>query len=431
MNGVMRVTLLALALALAWGCGGAVQAAPDEVLLGRDQGYPLGTAGNWYFDEKLRVGSFSHLSDIPGLFRGSTHTLQRAEQPMPLPRAAQAPDYRWSTGTQRNLSVDDFLARQRIMGLLIVKDGVVQVERYQYDRQPGDRFTSQSMAKSITGLAVGIALQERRIQSLDDAAERYAPSLRGTVYGATRLRNLLRMASGARYQQSDDGTDGDTLRFSAAISKDGQEAAARLVTERELPQGTRFSYASPHSATLAAVLRGATGQTLSDYLTPRLWQAIGAEHTAYWQADKTGLEIGFGNFNASLRDYARLGIVLANDGARTDLSPPHQVIPRDFLLDATDWQRGPEAFRPGRAQAVLGYGYQFWLYPGPQRRFSMLGVYGQSVFIVPALKLVVVQTAANATAQAGANSLGREREAFWRGVIAFHDPRPDAGKAAR
>ena len=60
------------------------------------------------------------------------------------------------------------------------------------------------------------------------------------------------------------------------------------------------------------------GVSQSDYLTPRLWQAIGAEDRATWYADRTGLEVAFGNFNAKLRDYARLDVVLANDGMRPD-----------------------------------------------------------------------------------------------------------------
>jgi CubicO group peptidase (beta-lactamase class C family) len=120
---------------------------------------------------------------------------------------------------------------------------------------------------------------------------------------------------------------------------------------------------------------------LSDYLTPRLWQAIGAQDHAYWNADRTGLEIGLASFNATLRDYARLGIVLANDGVRPDDATQKQIVPRDFLLEATDWKRVPEQFWPGRATRTYGYGYQFWLYPGEKRRFMMLVVFGQSVFI--------------------------------------------------
>jgi CubicO group peptidase (beta-lactamase class C family) len=338
---------------------------------------------------------------------------------MPLRKAAREPGFRWNANDARGLSLDDYLARQRIMGLIIVKDGVVQVERYQYDRKPTDRFTSHSMAKSITALAVGFAQQEGHIKSLDDRADRYAPKLSGTIYGETTIRNLLRMASGARYDQTYDGT-GDTGRFSKAVAKDGVEAAARIVTTRETKQGSRFYYASAQTTMLAAVVRGATGMSLSDYLTPRLWQAIGAEESALWYADRTGLEVALGNFNATLRDYARLGVVLANDGVRPDDASKKQIIPLEFLLDATDWKRSPEPFRPGKATPYMGYGYQFWTFPGERRRFALLGVYGQSILVDPGLKLVIVQTGANATAEAGKNSLGPDRQAFWRGVVSFY-----------
>ena len=172
---------------------------------------------------------------------------------------------------------------------------------------------------------------------------------------------------------------------------------------------------------LGAVLRGATGMSVSDWLSPRLWQAIGAEETALWRTDRTGLELTNGNFNATLRDYGRLGVVLANNGARPDEPSGRQVIPREYLIDATDAKRAPEQFRPGKATPYMGYGYQFWLYPGKRWRFAMLGVHGQSILVDPEIKLVIVQTGANATEQAGDTSLGREREAFWRGVIAYYD----------
>jgi CubicO group peptidase (beta-lactamase class C family) len=95
-----------------------------------------------------------------------------------------------------------------------------------------------------------------------------------------------------------------------------------------------------------------------------------------------------------------------------------QIIPKEYLLDATDWHRQPEAFRPYRATPYFGYGYQFWLFPGEKRRFALLGVYGQSIFVDPELKLVMVLTAAAKTANVGKETLGRERDAFWRGLVA-------------
>jgi CubicO group peptidase (beta-lactamase class C family) len=417
----MRIWRLVRAAALVSACLlGLAWAAPDEEELGKSRGYPVGNASNWYFDESVRVGSFTHQAEIPGLFRaGKPHVLRASDQVMQLRTAESAPDYRWSVDRSRDLTVDDYLARQRIMGLLIIKNGIIQVERYQYDRKSSDRFTSNSMAKSITALACGYALHERKIESLDDPAERYASKLRGTLFGQTSIRNLLRMASGIHYVQTDDRT-GDTRRLADAIARDGVESAAPLFQTRDIEQGRRFHYASVHSAMLAAVVRGATGMSISDYLAPRLWQAIGAEVPALWSVDKTGLELGNMAFNATLRDYGRLGIVLANDGVRPDDPSAKQIIPGEFLLDATDWKRQPEAFRPHKATPSYGYGYQFWLFPSQERRFMMLGVYGQSIFVDPALHLVVVQTAANSTAEAGDTSLARERDAFWRGIVHYY-----------
>src|SRR6476620_5181816 len=101
-------------------------AAPDEELLGKAKGYPLGTRANWFFDEGVRVGSFSHLDELL-----PHYSLSKAQSPMPLPAAAGEArfDYRFENQT---LTPDDFLAHQRVTGLLVIKNGAVQFERYQY-----------------------------------------------------------------------------------------------------------------------------------------------------------------------------------------------------------------------------------------------------------------------------------------------------------
>jgi CubicO group peptidase (beta-lactamase class C family) len=106
--------------------------------------------------------------------------------------------------------------------------------------------------------------------------------------------------------------------------------------------------------------------------------------------------------------------LLANDGALGD----RQIVPKDYLLDATDWHRQPEAFTPRKATPYFGYGYQFWLFPGEKRRFALLGVYGQSIFVDPELKLVMVITAAAKNASVGKEPFASERDALWRGVVA-------------
>ena len=392
--------------------GFSAAAAPDEEQLGKAEGYPLGQRSNWFFEESVRIGSFSNLDQLL-----PHYILKKSVSPLPLPKAASEPriEYRFE---DRTLTLDDFLARQRVTGLLLIKDGEILVERYQYDRNANHRFVSHSMAKSIVSLAVGMALAEGKIASLDDTVSKYVSDLAGNAYGETSIRNLLRMSSGVQFRETYDGKD-DLTQLMTTRNARGSIEALRAFNTRETEQGTRFHYASSETVVLAALLRAVTGATLSDYLGPRLWQPMGAEADASWIRASDGLEIGSGGFNATLRDYGRLGMLLANDGAIGG----RQVLPKDYLLDATDWRRHPDAFAPRRATPFFGYGYQFWTHPGEKRRFALLGVYGQSIFIDPERKLVMVITAAAKNARVGKESFAAERGAVWRGVIGKYGSR--------
>ncbi len=313
-------------------------AAPDEELLGKAAGYPIGTRGTWFMDERVRVGAFSNLDKLL-----PHNTLKKAASPLPLPVATPEPrlEYRFEGQT---LTIEDFLQRQRITGLLIIKDGQILVERYQYDRTPEHRLVSHSMAKSITSLAIGFVLAEKKIGSLDDKVSKYVPELAGYPYGETSIRSVLRMSSGVQFTETYDGKD-DLARFSSIQASKGTIEALRAFAVREVAEGTRFHYASSETPILALVVRAVTGKTLSDYLTERLWQPMGAEADATWINTTGGLERAGGNFNAVLRDYGRLGVLLANDGAVGG----KQILPRDYLLEATDWHKQADAFAPGRA----------------------------------------------------------------------------------
>ena len=381
-------------------------AAPDEEQLGKSAGYPIGTRANWFYDESVRVGSFSNLDRLlpHNTLKRPRHRCRFPPPPIRL---------RSNTGSKTGrLTLDDFLARQRVTGLLLIKDGEVLFERYQYDRKPAHRFVSHSMAKSIVSIAVGMALAEGKIASLDDAVSKYVPKLAGVPYGETSIRNVLRMSSGVAFKEVYDGND-DLARFARLRVQQGSIEALREFRDREAEQGTRFHYASSETVILAVLLRAVTGTTLSEYLTGRLWQPMGAEADATWVKNPDGIETGSGNFNATLRDYGRLGVLLANDGAVGG----RQIVPKDYLLEATDWHRQPAAFAPRRATPFFGYGYQFWTFPGEKRRFALLGVYGQSIFVDPELKLVMVITAAAKNASVGKESFAAERSALWRGLV--------------
>lgn len=410
----MKALISALGMAFLTLCGQIGHAAPDEELLGKSAGYPVAPSLAQAFQERYRVGSFSAMDSL------SPHcTLEPAAQPLPLPKAAIEPifQYRFDGKT---LTLDDYMQRQRATALLVLKDGQIMAERYNYERKPDHRMLSNSMAKTIVALAIGKALEEGRIRSLDDTAADYEPRLAGTLYGQTRLINLMRMASGAQFIEDYSGHD-DLARFNHVTRKQGSAAGAQAIILRAAPEGSVFNYASAETVMLGLVLGAATGQSLCRYIGDKIWQPLGAESRATWllnPVDQT--EKAAGNFSATVRDYARLGWLMANDGQRDG----HSVVPRDYLLSMTEASRQPEAFRPGRMQnkgsTYLGYGLQTWLLPGSTRRFALLGVYGQSIMVDPALKLVVVHMAVarDASGDASGTRMGAERNALWHGIVA-------------
>ncbi|MEO6016847.1 MAG: serine hydrolase, partial [Polaromonas sp.] len=139
-----------------------------------------------------------------------------------------------------------------------------------------------------------------------------------------------------------------------------------------------------------------------------------AEHDAFWRISSDGQENSFGGFNASLRDWARLGLLLAQDGKVGG----QQVVPRDYVLDATDPARQPAAFRPRKATPYFGYGYQFWLMPLRERTFAMQGIHGQTVYVQPSSGVVMVLTSVWESASGRQNPQPyEERDALWRGVL--------------
>ena len=405
-----RTSLAALLLVL---CSSTF-AAPDEAALGREAGYPVAHRLSQIHDPGFIVGSFSALDTL------APHCLLApSEHPLALPVSVASPAFEYRLGG-KTFTLDDYLQHQRATGVLVLKDGQIVAERYNYGRTPDMRMLSNSMAKTLVALSVGQALAAGEIRSVDDTASRYVPQLKGTLYGETTLANLLRMASGARYVENYTDLD-DRAAFNAVARRRGVVEAARSVTERAAPQGARFNYAGAQTEVLGLVLRAATKRSLCELVDQRLWQPLGAQSAAsYLLHPADQVEEAAGGFNATLRDYARLGWMLANDGRVGD----RQVVTRDWLLAMTDAERQPPQFRPGamdsHGSSYFGYGYQVWLMPGAHRRFVLLGVYGQAIYVDPALKLVMVHLAVGADAAGDASGahLGRERDALWRGVVA-------------
>jgi len=398
----LRIALAAgLALAASLAC-----AAPDEELLGKSQGYPVCKLRvSPPLGQECLVGILSNFDTVAParkVSRGSTqYELKRGPENLRLTY--------WVPSDKRPGDLESFLAQNRNTGLLVLKGDTVLAERYQYDRRPENRFQSYSMAKTVVAMLMGLALAEGKIASIDDPAAKYVPELKGHPYGETSLRHLLTMSSGVRFIEEYNGADDVTTLAAKTIYQQGPGGVQSVLsfTHRERPAGTRFYYASAETEVLSLVVRAAVGRPLADYLSEKIWQPMGAEADASWLIDGGGHELGFMGLNVTLRDWGRLGLLLANGGSMNG----RQIIPAEWIRDATK----PDSphLRPGYATRFNGYGYQTWLVDD-KGRFALLGVRGQAVFVDPETKTVVVHTAVHAGSRDPARA---EQYPFFYGMI--------------
>ena len=358
----------------------------------------------------------------PSLEASFTGALERTVPVRRAARAGQPSVLREGTGAAYTYEhegarrgVDDYLQRRPVAGLLVLQDDTLLLERYARGTAPGTRFLSASMAKSVVGLLVGMALEEGRIRSLDDLAREYVPALAGNPYGETSIRHLLTMSSGVAFREQYDGGDDLSALIAGTIEQRSPGGAAVLAPyrERRVAPGKVFAYSSADTQALALVLTGATGMTLAEYFASRLWQPLGAEDDAGFLIDAAGQEAAFAFMHARLRDFGRLGLLLAREGRAAD---GRQLIPAQWVRQAT--RTAAPHLQPYIASSYFGYGYQFWTFPGHCNQFALLGVRGQAIFVDPASRLVLVQTAV--WDSAGDRAARAELLSLWRGVLAQH-----------
>jgi CubicO group peptidase (beta-lactamase class C family) len=380
---------------------------PHGEVYGVSEGYPVWTPQPGRMPFRFFVGTFSHYDRyLPA------RTIANGEAASALRRAGQdlAATYTYDRARR---TVADYVDRNPVTGLLIARGDTILYEHYQYGRTEQDRFVSQSMAKTITAMLIGVALAEGKIASIEDPVSKYVPDLAGSEYGGTRLRSLLTMSSGVQFREDYGGAD-DISRFGTDLfgpRSPGTAAAVRQFNLRLSAPDTVFRYASIETEILGLVLRASTGMPVSEYLSTRLWQPLGAEAEATWSVDRSGQEATFCCLTATLRDYARLGLMLANDGAWNG----KQIVPRDWVIEATTASPERAHLMPGKATPFFGYGYQTWLFPGPRRAFALLGIHGQAIFVDPQAKLVMVHTAVRPLASNDPG--GREAVALWTALV--------------
>ena len=269
---------------------------------------------------------------------------------------------------------------------LVLRDGEIVFEDYRNRMTPQTRHIGFSMTKTITAMLVGQALAEGEIASLDDPVAKYVPELANGGYGKATLRNVLEMRSGAdideRYDFGENPSLAGRIHETAIIRNEARFADFAVdVGSRNAP-GSTFNYATLDTAVLGWVLEKATGQRIETLMEQRIWQPLGAEFDGFFIADGppgAGRALNGMGFNATLRDFARLGQMML-DGGTAD---GREVVPADWLAQMT-------AMKPTGGPRQ-GYGLQTWQVDDEPGAYAAVGLAGQMIYVHPATRTVIVK----------------------------------------
>ena len=284
----------------------------------------------------------------------------------------------------KNFDLYDYLADNRVAGLLILKDGKVVIEDYELGIGPETRWISFSMAKSISSTLVGAALKQGLIASLDDKVTKYVPGLKGGVYDDVSVRNLLEMASGVKWDETytDPRSDRRKLLEIQLAGKPGTIVSFMKTLPRAGAPGTIWNYSTGESFLVGALIEGATHKPLATYLSETLWSKLGMEQDATWWLESPGgMGLAGSGLGATIRDFGRFGQFVLEDGVVAG----QRIVPEGWFREA------------GKAHEIgdksVDYGYLWWPIPAGdpvhEGAFQAIGIFGQHMYINPREKLVI------------------------------------------
>ena len=304
-----------------------------------------------------------------------TRTIKRGEQVYPLPYSdSMLTSMTYTPDAVHAFKIGDFMARNKVAGLLIIKDGKIVLERYGLGSNEHSKWVGFSTTKSVVSTLIGIAIQDGKITSVNDQVVDYLPQLTGTAYDGVRIIDLLQMSSGVAWNEDYLDPNSDILAiFGCILNKESGGILNYMAgLERVAAPGTQYVYKTGETHVEAEVLKSVLqGETISDYFSRKIWANMGMEADANWLLEsKNGTEFGGGLISMTLRDYGRFGLFMLNNGRvnGTALLPPDWVAnvttpPADAPQCACGALYSPANAGEEAYAYPLGYSYNWWPFP--------------------------------------------------------------------
>lgn len=272
---------------------------------------------------------------------------------------------------------EDYLEKNKTVAFLVIHNDTIKYEHYFNDYTRKSIVTSFSMAKSFTSFLIGCAIEDKYINSVDDAVTKYIPELKENGFENVTIKNLLQMTSGLDFKESYLNPFGHAATF--YYGRNLEKSSLKLKLKNRPNKLTE--YVSGNTQLLGVILaRVLKERTISQYLEEKLWTQVGMEYNASWSIDKkiNGIEKTFCCINARAIDFAKFGRLYLNKGNWNG----RQIISKSWVNNSTKLD--------SLGGGDLGYQYQWWI-PNKKGDFIAEGILGQFIFVSPAENLIIVR----------------------------------------
>ena len=311
-------------------------------------------------------------------------------------------------GSQQPMTWEQSLAANYTDGIVVLHRGQVVYERYFGVLNPEGQHGAMSVTKSVVGTMGAMLVADGTLDANKKVAD-YVPELATSAFGNATLRQVLDMTTGLKYSEDYADPNAEVWQHSAAgspLPKPKDYTGPRtymefLLTVKPLGEhGQAFAYKTVNTDVLGWVIARVTGRNVAQLMSERIWQRLGAEQDAYFTVDSIGTPFAGGGLNTGLRDLARFGEMIRNDGQYLG----QQIVPK-AVVDDIRAGGDKAAFAKAGYDLLKGGSYRnmWWVTHNPDGAFMARGVYGQRIYIDPKAEMVIVRYASNPIAGNAAN----------------------------
>jgi CubicO group peptidase (beta-lactamase class C family) len=318
-------------------------------------------------------------------------------------------------GNEEREALPQWLKRAYTDAIIVLHDGKVVYERYFNDQAPDTRHLMFSVTKSFTGTLALMLIEQGKINPKRQVS-RYVDELTGTAFGDATVQQLLDMTNSIDFDETYTDPESDISRFAAAFGwgttpdKSGGSVYTFLQTltahDPHYAQGEAFHYVTADSEVLGWIIRRVTHRKLANFLADTIWKKLGAGADGYYVLDPEGTEMAGGGLNITLRDAARFGQMILDDGRFNG----QQIVPAKVaqrIKQAGNHDVFGTFYKNDPWYQKIGWAYhdQWWTFNNEHKAVAALGVYGQYIYIDPVARVVIVKQTSDPDAEGRTNDV--------------------------